>query len=121
MTTPTSSPPSRWPRLFPKQFGLRALLLLVTICAITAAWMVWAPSGYVAESRLNDVARGMTKQEVSSRLGKPLSSAGQNGLDVWEYRVKNTYPWDRRAGFFMVMFGQDGKVMQVLIAHEPNP
>jgi hypothetical protein len=98
MTTRTQAAAFKRTRLIPKQFSLRALLILITITA-GIVWLSIQPWGKgITPSAASRVKVGMKLGEVLEQLGLPeYGTAGNHRI----YRVKVPI-WSERDLFFDV-------------------
>ena len=109
MAFTTESPPTRWPRLIPRQFSLRVLLVLITVAGLVTWWFVRAPQGMITEDQLKLISNGQSQDEVRKLLGKPavvMYLTANPANEIWMYRVGTS---TKEEGSFNVIFPPGSK------------
>lgn len=79
-----------------KQFGILALMVIVTICAIgTLGYKAW----FLAPAEVRQIKVGMNRSEIRGRLGNAnVYVTKWNSTEVWGYK----YDWgDLYVGFHL--------------------
>jgi hypothetical protein len=101
-----NSPPSRWTRFIPRQFSLRALLVVITISAGFVWWYIQPPKGTISAWQAQKFRVGMTKEEVMTIAGDAEcwdTNTGPNSVLIFEVN----YAWPRSRSDVFIMFAVD--------------
>ena len=87
-----------------KQFSIRSLILMLTAISLFLAFVVFVRGQYTGLAQFKKVQVGMSKEEISSVLGKPHRVSRP---DVWHYNV-----WGIREQV-LIEFGNNGSASTI--------
>jgi len=100
------------PRLI-KQIITRLLCVFSLLCIASCGVATTNTEGF-SEKAQTHVQKGMTKNQVRSVLGNPVSVITMDGVERWSYTKVNPFnPFVQDQRNVMVSFNQTGKVTSV--------